>query len=75
MLRNEAEVSSAGEPEWIVESSTTMSGEELRRSRAKLEEAAKRRGKVIGVKLNRRGDYTVTVEHRNPGRKSRKGGK
>jgi hypothetical protein len=65
MLRDEAEVASAAEPMYVVESKTFMTEKELRSSRAKLEEAAKRRGKVIGV-AKTRGGYDVTVERANP---------
>lgn len=72
MLANEAEVSSASEPEWVVDQKTFMRPDELARSRAALEKAAGKNGKVIGVR-EVKGGFEVTVEHRNPRYKGKKG--
>lgn len=77
MLRNEAEVNSVNEPEWVVEQTTHMKQEELDRSLEGLKRIAAKNGKVIGVE-EVLGGYKVTVEHRTPefkGNGKRKGRK
>lgn len=73
MLRNQAEIDSVNEPEWIVDQTTFMKPAELERSKEMLQKQAAKNGKVIGIKETK-GGFIVTVEHRNPKYKP-KGGK
>lgn len=70
-LRDQAELRSAVEPEWLVEAQDAFTPTRFKQVIGALERNAAKQGKVIGVveHKDRHGDvtgYTVSVESKNP---------
>lgn len=71
MSRDQAEVNSVSEPEWIVLAQDAMTPTQYQKNIEALRRNAAKNGKVVGVQehKDRRGNvtgYTVSIEQKNP---------